>query len=366
MAVPLIDLPTIHQPMQEAIEQAVLEVTRSGRFIFGPEVEKLEAAVAGWCGAAEAVGVSSGTDALMVGLMALGLGPGDEVIVPTFTFFASAGCIWRTGARPVFVDIDPVTWNLDPPAVEAAIGPRTRAIMPVHLFGQCAEMSAIMQLAQRHDLKIIEDAAQALGAKQDGRFAGTFGDVGCLSFFPTKNLGALGDAGMCLCRDAELAQKIRKLRHHGQTGAYEHQWVGGNFRLDAIQAAALNVKFPQLPGQIDRRREIACRYAEQLEPLPVEVPPVAEGQFHCYNYFTINAPNRDELREQLKTAQIGHAVYYPLPLHLQPCFAELGHKRGEFPNAEAASQRVISLPIYPGMTDRQVDEVVAAIKTFYA
>jgi dTDP-4-amino-4,6-dideoxygalactose transaminase len=365
MSVPLVDLPAQHEPIRDELIRAFTEVLDSGRYVFGPELEGFEAELAQFCGSSHGIGVSSGTDALLLALMALGIGPGQQVIVPTFTFFATAGCVWRTGARPVFVDIDPKTCNLDPQAVERVITAETAAIIPVHLFGQCADMSAIMQIAARHEIPVIEDAAQALGARCGDQPAGSIGAVGCLSFFPSKNLGALGEGGMCLTSDDELAGRLRQLRHHGQSDAYHHENVGGNFRLDALQAALLRIKARRLDQYIAARREAACRYQAMLESLPVTLPYTAADQFHAFNYYTVRAPKRDELRRHLASAGIAHSVYYPLPLHLQPCFAELGYRRGDFPVSEQAAEEVISLPIYPELTEAQQQEVVDAIAAFY-
>ncbi len=365
MAIPLVDVKQQNAAVRDEMLRAIEQVIDSGAFVLGPALSEFEQAAAAFCGCEHAVGVSSGTDALLVSLMALGIGAGDEVIVPTFTFFATAGGVWRTGARPRFVDIDPETFNIDPASAEAAMTDRTRAIVPVHLFGQCADMQALTEIARRHHLRLVEDAAQALGAKDHDRHAGTIGDMGCLSFYPSKTLGACGEGGMCLTNDAELAQRLRQLRHHGQSGTYEHAMVGGNFRLESLQAAALNVKLKTMRQAIEQRRAAACRYAELLADLPVEPQVVREGQYHGYNYYTIRAPKRDALREHLTGRGIAAPVFYPLPLHLQPCFAELGHREGDFPVAEQACREVLTLPMYPELTEAQQREIANAIGEFY-
>ncbi len=367
--VPLLDLKAQYREIREELTQAVLEVLESQRFIFGPEVEALEKEVAAFCGAPHAVGVSSGTDALLVTLMALGVGPGDEVVTSPFTFFATAGSIHRLGARPVFVDIRPETFNLDPDLLEGALTERTKAVLPVHLFGQCAEIDRIREITDPRGIPVVEDAAQAIGAAWKGKKAGTLGKGGCFSFFPSKNLGGIGDGGMVVTTDEELARKVRLLRHHGQVDAYRHGFVGGNFRLDALQAAALRVKLRRLRDWSRARADHAAWYVRALEReglLDHLAPPyVAAEAEHVYNQFTLRARRRDALMEHLKKEGIGHAVYYPLPLHLQPCFAYLGYKEGDFPVAERASREVISLPVYPELTRSQMERVVDVLKGFY-
>lgn len=365
MSVPMLDIAAENQAIAEAVRQRIDAVISTNQFILGKAVVELERALATRCGVHHAIGVSSGTDALLVALMALEIGPGDEVIVPPFTFFATAGVVHRVGATPVFVDIDPVTFNIDPAAIEAAITDKTRAIIPVHLFGQCADMTAIMKIAEAHDLYVIEDAAQAIGAKDHGRPAGSIGHIGCLSFYPTKNLGGFGDSGAVLTDNSELAQKMRHIRLHGQTDEYRHQYVGGNFRIDGIQAAALVVKIEHLDTYEAGRRAAAGRYQAMLCDEPLTLPTASEGQHHVYNQYTVRSQRRDELCAHLKANQIGHKVYYPLALHLQPCFAHLGYEPGQLPVSEAATAQVVSLPMFPTLTAEQQERVAAVIDEFY-
>lgn len=365
MPVPLLDFSGQHAAIANEAQAAFAQILASGGFILGKPVEAFEANLAQYCGSRHAVANSSGTDALILAMMALNIGPGDEVIVPSFTFFATAGCVSRIGAKPVFVDIDPKTFNICPAAIEAAITPRTRAIIPVHLFGQCADMTSIMSLAARHNLLVIEDAAQAIGAKDHDRPAGSIGHVGALSFYPTKNLGAFGDAGACLTQDKDLDQMMRWLRLHGQTDVYRHQYIGGNFRIDAIQAAMLDIKLRHLRQAEDSRRAAASRYNDLLHGLPVVLPLTAPSQFHVFNQYTLRAPRRDALCEHLKKRGIGHRIYYPLPLHLQPCFEHLGYLPGRLPESERAAGEVVSIPLYPDLTVQQQEEVASAIRDFY-
>lgn len=365
MRVPLLDLESQYRELREGTEQAVREVLDSQQFINGPAVTALEGQLAAYCGARHAVGMSSGTDALLCALMALGVGPGDEVITTPYTFFATAGSIWRVGARPVFVDIDPRTFNLDPDRVAEAVTPRTRALMPVHLFGQMAEMEPLIELAEERDLLVIEDAAQAIGASRHGRRAGSLGTVGCLSFFPSKNLGGAGDAGMAVTDDPELAERLRVLRNHGSKPKYFHRWVGGNFRLDTLQAAYLLVKLPHLGGWSESRRRNAALYDHLLSDIPEVVPPnVAPENVSIFNQYVVRVPRRDALRAYLAERGVGTAVYYPRPLHEQECFAELGHARGDFPEAERAADETLALPIYPELTREQIEYVASAIGEF--
>ncbi len=366
MSVPLLDLKAQYASIEAELLAAVGQVMESQRFINGPQVGELEQAVAELSGCAGAVGVSSGTDALLCALMALGIGPGDEVITTPYTFFATAGSVWRIGARPVFVDIEPATFNIDPAEIEAAITPKTRAIMPVHLFGQLADMDAIMAIAGRRGLRVIEDAAQAIGATHEGRRAGSFGDAGCFSFFPSKNLGGLGDGGMIVARDPDLLDRLAQCRNHGAKPKYFHRWVGGNFRLDTIQAAALQVKLRQLEDWSAARRRNAATYdALFAEVEAVRTPPVRLGNRSIYNQYVIRAERRDELRDHLNERGIGNAIYYPLSLHQQECFADLGHARGDFPHSERASAETLALPVYPELTEAQLHEVVDAVRSFY-
>ena len=370
MQVPLLDLAAQYAPIRDAVVEAVTRVVDTQRFILGPEVEAFEAEAAAYLGARHAVGVSSGTDALLVAMMALDLGPGDEVIVPTYSFFATAGCVSRVGATPVLVDIDPVTYNLDVEAVRRAITPRTRAIVPVHLYGQAAEMTPLLAVAREHGLEVIEDAAQAIGATLDGRAVGTFGRFGCFSFYPSKNLGAAGDAGLVTVEDDDTAARVRMLRVHGAQRTYYHEKVGGNFRMAAIQAAVLSVKLRHLDAWTEARRRNADRYrqlfAELTPGVPVQLPVEVPGRRHIYNQFVIRAERRDGLRDHLRAQGVGCEIYYPVPFHLQPCFAYLGVPRGALPVSERAADETLALPIYSELTDAQQRHVVGSVAAFYA
>jgi dTDP-4-amino-4,6-dideoxygalactose transaminase len=368
--VPALNLPAQFAALREELLTELTAVATSGYYVLGPKVAAFEEALARYCGTKFAVGLSSGTDALLVALLALEIGPGDEVIVPTFTFFATAGTVVRLGARPVFCDIAPQTYNIDVGQVERLITPRTRAIMPVHLYGQLADMRPLLSLAARHNLPVIEDAAQAIGARlPDGTLAGAFGLMGALSFYPTKNLGALGDAGALLTNDEQLAELARKLRVHGSGHTYYHERVGGNFRIDALQAAMLTIKLKHLEDWTEQRRARAACYTELitaagLTPEHVQPPQEIHGR-HVYHQYVLRAARRDDLLTFLKERHIGAGVYYPLPLHLQTCFADLGYKPGDFPHAEYAAAQVLALPIYPELTDAQQHAVVDAITAFY-
>jgi dTDP-4-amino-4,6-dideoxygalactose transaminase len=369
--VPLLDLVAQYQTLKDEVLPALLRVVERQQFILGEEVGQLETALARVAESPHAIGCASGTDALLLPLRTLGLRPGDEVITPAFTFFATAGTIHNAGGVPVFVDIDPATFNVSPAAVEAAITPRTRAIIVVHLFGQMAAVEPILALAERHGLPVIEDAAQAIGARRriDGswRAAGSLGYVGAFSFFPTKNLGAWGDGGLMVTRDAALAERLRRLRTHGGARQYHHDEVGFNSRLDTLQAAVLLAKLPHLTAWSAARRRVAARYTEALSGLPAVCPPrVDPANEHIFHQYTIRAERRDGLVTHLRAQGIGCAIYYPLPLHLQPCFAHLGYRAGRLPATEAASQAVVSLPIYPELTEAQQDEVVGVVRSFYA
>ncbi len=365
LKIPLLDLKAQYAPLREEILAAVTRVCDSQRFIMGPEVEALERELAAQLGVTHAVGVSSGTDALLVALMALGIGNGDEVVTSAYSFFATAGSIARLGARPVFVDIDPVTFNLDVAQLERAITGRTRAIMPVHLFGLVAEMDPILALAQQRGIAVVEDAAQAIGARYHERQAGTFGTCGCFSFFPSKNLGAFGDAGLVITSDAALAQRVRVLLNHGAQPKYFHRLIGGNFRLDALQAAVLRVKAPHLAAWTEARRRNASRYRELFQAAGLDraltAPSQPDGWFHIYNQFVIGVPDRDQLRADLLARGVETEVYYPVPLHLQECFAALGYTPGAFPHAEAAARETLALPIYGELTDAQLQHIVESI-----
>jgi dTDP-4-amino-4,6-dideoxygalactose transaminase len=369
-AVPLLDLSAQYAPIRREIIDALTRVADSQRYILGPEVEALERELAERLEVRHAVGVSSGTDALIIVLMALGVGPGAEVIVPTFSFFATAGSVQRVGATPVFVDIDPVTFNLDPMAVARAISPRTRAIIPVHLYGLSADMDPILETAHKAGIPVIEDAAQAIGARYHGRIAGGLGAAGCFSFFPSKNLGGLGDGGLVTTSDPSLAHEVRLLRNHGAEPKYVHARIGGNFRLDALQAAVLRVKAPHLAAWSDARRRNADRYRGLMSQhglvgtieLPIEPP----GYTHVYNQFVIRGPRRDALRTHLTARRIGTEIYYPIPLHRQVCFSTLGRASDTFTVAERAADRVLALPIYGELTLAQQERVVTGLADFYA
>jgi dTDP-4-amino-4,6-dideoxygalactose transaminase len=365
--VPLLDLQAQYAAIRDEVRAAIDRVCDAQRFILGPEVSALEAEVAAYCEARFAIGVSSGTDALLAALMAVGVGPGDDVVTTTYSFFATAGTIARLGARPVFVDIDPETFNLDPARLAERITPRTKAIVPVHLFGRCCDMDAIGAVADAHRLPIVEDAAQAIGARDDhGRIAGTIGTLGCLSFFPSKNLGAFGDGGMVLTNDAELAERVRLLRVHGSNPKYHHRIVGGNFRLDALQAAVLRVKLKYLPGWTKARRDNADRYRALFREHGVDgITPPDDHPGHIYNQFVVRAEERDPLRRFLDERGIGTEVYYPIPLHLQACFAGLGYRDGDLPAAEAAARESLALPIYPELSESAQRYVVSAIGEYF-
>ena len=368
MNVPLLDLQAQNAPLRADILAAVARVADSQRFIMGPEVDALERELAAQLGIAHAIAVSSGTDAVLLALMAIGVGHGDEVITPTYSFFATAGCVSRLGARPVLVDSDPVTFNLDPDAVAAALTPRTRAIVPVHLFGRSAEMDAIMRIADRAGVPVVEDAAQAIGATYHSRPVGGIGALGCFSFFPSKNLGAFGDAGLVTTNDEALATRARLLRAHGMQPKYVHHLVGGNFRMDALQAAILRVKAPHLRAWTDARRRNAARYRELFAAsgigdavlLPQEPP----DRLHIYNQFVIRTSERDALKSHLDEQGIGNEIYYPIPFHLQPCFADLGYRRGEFPHAERLAAESLAIPIYSELSLGQQEAVVSSIAAF--
>jgi dTDP-4-amino-4,6-dideoxygalactose transaminase len=367
MPVPLLDLTRQYEPMREAMETALCEVAASQRFILGPEVESFESECATWLGIEHAVGVASGTDALLVALMALDVGPGDEVILPAFTFFATAGVVSRLGATPVFVDIDPADYNMDAAAVADRVTDRSKAVIPVHLFGQAANLAAIRDAAG--PVPILEDCAQAWGADYDARYVGGHGIMGAYSFFPSKNLGGFGDGGLVTTDDDGLAAALRELRVHGQSGPYLHPEVGGNFRLDAIQAAVLRIKLPHVQRWIQGRRANAMRLVDQFTQEGLDqvlgLPVALSGRGHTFNQFVVRAPQRDDLRRHLGDRGIGCAVYYPLPLHLQPCFSELGYSEGDLPVAEKASGEVLALPVFPELTQDEIDEVVGAIAEFY-
>jgi dTDP-4-amino-4,6-dideoxygalactose transaminase len=366
MTVPLLDLQAQYRPIRDEILAAMTRVADSQRFIMGPEIDALEAELAAMLDVRHAVALSSGTDAVLLALMVLDVKAGDEVITPTYSFFATAGAVSRLGARPVLVDIDPDTFNIDVEQAIAAITPRTKAIVPVHLFGLSADLDPLIEAGQRLGIPIVEDAAQAIGATYRSRIVGGIGAMGCFSFFPSKNLGAFGDGGLITTRDEQLAREVRLLRNHGAEPKYIHQRIGGNFRLDALQAAVLRVKLPHLARWSEMRRANAVTYAELIHAaglsgrvrLPVEVP----GHTHIYNQFIIRIAERDRVRAVLTQRGIGTEIYYPVPFHLQPCFADLGYARGDFPHAEQAADETLALPIYGELTRDQQARVVAALK----
>jgi dTDP-4-amino-4,6-dideoxygalactose transaminase len=368
MKVPLLDLTAQYETIRWEIRQAIDRVCEAQTFILGPEVSACENEIATFCDVRFAVGVSSGTDALLAALMALDIGPGDEVITTPFSFFATAGVVARLGARPIFADIEPESFNLDAQAVRTKITRRTKAIMPVHLFGRCADMETITEIAGQYGLAVIEDAAQAIGARNpQGRSAGTIGNIGCFSFFPSKNLGAFGDAGMAVTNDAKLAERLRVLRVHGAKPKYYHKQIGGNFRLDAIQAAVVRVKLKYLPLWSEARRQNAARYRELIAYAGllryITLPVDSSG--HIYNQFVVRCTERNRLQNCLRQQGIETEVYYPVPLHLQECFAGLGYRQNQFPRAEAAAEEVLALPIYPELTEQQQCYVVDKMCEFY-
>ncbi|MEQ2008586.1 MAG: DegT/DnrJ/EryC1/StrS family aminotransferase [Limisphaerales bacterium] len=372
MAVPLFDIKPQNNALAADLQAAFARVLASGQFILGPEVQNFERQCAEYLGVRHALGISSGTDAILLALMALDIGPGDEVICPSFTFFATAGCIARTGAKPVFCDVHADTFNLDVADAARRITPRTKAIMPVHLYGQAADMDAINALARKHGLKVIEDAAQAVGATQGGRPVGGLGDFGAFSFFPTKNLGAFGDAGLLTTNDDALANHAALLRTHGAHPKYFHKFVGGNFRLDALQAALLAVKLPLLDGFAQRRAANAARYTEHFAKLPgvgarLMLPTAQPGNGHTWNQYTLRLPGtgrREALRAWLAARQVGTEIYYPVPMHAQECFASLGQTDGDLPVSARLVGEVLSIPIFPELARGQQDEVISAVSEF--
>ncbi len=369
--VPLLDIGRENLALATDIQAAIAEVCRTGAFVLGPACRTLEQQIATLCETRFGIGCASGSDALLLALMALDVGPGDEVLVPSFTFFATASAVWRLGAKPVFVDIEPESFNVSPALIDAAVTPATKAVVPVHLFGQPADMPALMQVAQDHKLGVVEDAAQAIGAAYDGRPVGSWGAVGCLSFYPTKNLGGFGDGGMMVTSDEALAERLERLRVHGMKPRYYHQEVGINSRLDAMQAAVLNVKLTQLPEWTARRQQHAQRYdrlfrqanLDQHLTLPRALPRVT----HVWNQYTIRVAGgqRDALRNHLQEAGIGSEIYYPVPLHQQTCFQSLGYRTGSLPETERAAGEVLSLPVFPQMTEQEQDAVVDQIGRFF-
>ena len=365
MAIPLLDLKAQYLSLKQEIDQAIIKVLESGRFIFGPEMHALEQEIAAYCGTDYAVAVGNGTDALVLALHACGIKQGDEVITSPFTFFASAESIANVGATPVFVDIDPVTMNIDVNKIEANLTSRTKAIIPVHIFGQMADMESLMQLARVYGLKVIEDAAQAIGAEYNGKKAGSYGDVGTFSFFPTKNLGAYGDGGMLVTGDEEIAEKTRMLRFHGCKTKYYHDEVGYNSRLDEIQAAILRVKFRYLDAWNEARREKAALYDKLLEPLAKQGKLILPGRDpqakHVYHLYVLRSADREKIAMELNAKGIASGVYYPLPLHLQKAFAHLGYKPGDLPVAEKTCTEALAIPCYPELTAAQQEQIAEVI-----
>jgi dTDP-4-amino-4,6-dideoxygalactose transaminase len=369
--VPLLDVNRQYQAIRAEIAEAMAAVCESGRFVLGPDCDKLEADLAAYCHAPHGVACASGSDALLLALMACDIGPGDEVLMPSYTFFATASAAWRLGAKPVFVDIDPVTFNLDPALVENLITNRTKAIIPVHLFGQCADMNALAPTTKRHGLYVIEDACQAVGAELDGRRAGSLGAIGCFSFYPTKNLGGFGDGGLMTATSAGLAERLKLLRAHGMQPRYYHHVVGLNSRLDTLQAAVLNVKLRYLDAWTALRQANAERYAELFAEAGLDrvltLPVAAKNCRHVWNQYVIRVPDgrRDTLRAFLNERKIGSEIYYPVPLHLQQCFRDLGYETGSLPESERAAEETLALPIFPELTAREQRTVVAAIGAFF-
>lgn len=384
MKVPLLDLKQQYKSLKNELDEALIRIAESQYFILGPEVEKMEKILSEFLNCEYALGVSSGTDALLVALMAIDIKPGDEVIVPTYSFFATAGVVSRLNAKPVLTDIDPVTFNIDPDDIEKRITPKTKAIIPVHLYGQSCDMDKILSIAQKYNLKVIEDAAQAISTQyEDGKYVGTIGDIGCYSFFPSKNLGCFGDGGLVVTNDKNLAEKLSILRVHGGYPKYYHKVIGGNFRLDAIQAAIISVKLPYLNKWSQARRNNAQLYnklfidqnlAEETGKtlfneknkvlLPKAIYESNIPNYHIYNQYIIRVEKRDELRDFLSKNDIGTEIYYPVPFHLQECFADLGYKKGDFPLSEEAANTSLALPIYPELTEEQIKYVVQKIKEF--
>ncbi len=371
MKIPLLDLQAQYQTVKQEIDEAIARVVSSQRFILSEEVAALEQEVASYTGVPYAVGVASGTDALILALHALGIGPGDRVITTPFTFFASAEGISVLGATPVFVDIDPATYNIDPDKIEKLLRESSienrasiKAIIPVHLYGQCADMDRIMDIAKRYDLKVVEDCAQAIGAVYKGKKAGSFGDAGAFSFFPSKNLGGFGDGGMLVSSDGSLIERVRSLRVHGSAKQYLHAEVGYNSRLDSLQAAVLRVKLKKLDSWLKGRQDIARRYNEAFAPLGMQVPGVFEGNTHTYHQYTVAVDDRDAFRKHLDERGVAGRVYYPVPLHLQQCYKDLGYQKGSFPVSERLAEKVISLPVYPELSAEAIGHVIRTVEEF--
>jgi len=384
MKIPLLDLKAQYTAIKAEVDRAIMEAVESQHFILGPQVQQCEKAIAEYSQCGYGVGVSSGTDALLICLMAEGIGAGDEVITSPYTFFATAGSIARVGAKPVFVDIDPVSYNLDTCQIAAKVTPKTRAIIPVHLYGQMADMEGVMQIAQKHGLVVIEDAAQAIGAERNGRRAGSIGHYGCFSFFPSKNLGAAGDGGLVVTNDGDRTEKLTRLRAHGSKPKYYHKVIGGNFRLDTLQAAVVLAKLPHLDGWTAARQRNAARYDRLLQSSGLKVADSSQPQNrdrvngiadlsypkvvanrHIFNQYVIRTCRRDELKTALQNKGVSTEIYYPVPMHLQECFGYLGYKAGEFPESEGAAKETLALPIYPELTDEQARYVVDCVRDFF-
>ena len=365
MLVPFLDLKSQYAAIKDEVMQAIIDVCESQLFALGPAVAEFEEKIATYCGSKYAIGVSSGSDALLVSLMALEIKPSDEVITIPFTFFATAGAIARLGAKPVFVDVVPDSYNINPAGIEEKITEKTRAIVPVHLFGQVAQMQPIMEIAKRHNLAVIEDACQSIGATQKDVKCGNFGDLGCFSFYPSKNLGGFGDSGLVTTNDDKLAERVKLLRTHGENPRYFHKIIGGNFRLDAIQGAVLGVKLKYLDKWNEKRRQNAALYDNIFADSPVKCPKIDSNNVSTYYQYTIAVPKRDKLQKFLAENEIGSAVYYPKPLHLQDCFKELGYQNGDLPVAERLCSEVLSLPIYPELTTEQIEYVAKTVLKFY-
>jgi dTDP-4-amino-4,6-dideoxygalactose transaminase len=364
MQVPLLDLKAQYATIKDEVLAAVSEVLESQQCIGGPKVAELEEKIAAISDSRFAVGTSSGTDAILNSLMSLDIGVGDEVITTPFTFFATVGCITRTGAKPVFVDIDPQTFNIDPALIASAVTEKTKVIMPVHLFGQMADMDPIMEIANKYNLVVIEDAAQSITSTYKGRKAGSIGTAGCFSFFPSKNLGGIGDGGMIVTNDEQLYERLFVMRNHGSKPKYYHKYIGGNFRLDAIQAAALLVKLAHLNEWSQGRRRNAVYYGKKFAGTVVKTPYINPDCVTIYNQYVIRVPRRDELVAHLREKNIGCAIYYPVPLHLQECFSYLGYKEGDLPESEKAAKEVLAIPVYPELTDEQLQYVASEIEEF--
>ena len=362
LAVPMLDLKQQYASIREEVQRALAEVFESQQFILGPQLRALEAEIASYVGTRFAVGVGSGTDALLLSLRAMGVGPGDEVIVPAFTFFATAECVSLLGATPVFADIEPRTFTLDPEDAASRITPRTRAIIPVHLYGQSAHMDPILEIARRHGLRVVEDNAQAIGATYGGKRTGALSDAGCISFYPSKNLGAWGDGGMVVTDSEAVANRLRSLRDHGSGHKYRSDEIGWNSRLDEIQSAVLRVKLRHLDAWNEQRRGHAAAYDAALSALPQVVTPARSGWGeHVFHQYTVRLPRRDALQKELAAQNIGTAIYYPIPLHLQPAFASLGYQPGSLPQAERASAEVLSLPVFAELSQEQIARVAGGL-----